>query len=70
MGKEWRTPTLWNLLLSPRIAGLRERQGRAIGKAVWPSIIPTEPGYAGHLPRACRSLQTTSGADHASGADL
>lgn len=39
MGKEWRTPTVRNLLLSPRIAGLREHQGQVIGKAVWPAII-------------------------------
>jgi site-specific DNA recombinase len=42
MGKEWRTPTLRNLLLSPRIAGLREHQGQVIGKAVWPPIISEE----------------------------
>lgn len=39
MGKQWRTPTVRNLLLSPRIAGLREHQGQVIGKAVWPAII-------------------------------
>lgn len=42
MGKEWRTPTLRNLLMSPRIAGLREHQGQVIGKAVWPAIISEE----------------------------
>ncbi|WP_270886530.1 recombinase family protein [Pedococcus sp. 5OH_020] len=42
MGKEWRTPTLRNLLKSPRIAGLREHQGQVIGKAVWPAIITEE----------------------------
>jgi site-specific DNA recombinase len=42
MGKDWRTPTLRNLLLSPRIAGLREHQGQVIGKAVWPPIISEE----------------------------
>ena len=39
MGKEWRTPTLRNLLLSPRIAGLRQHQSLVIGKAAWPAII-------------------------------
>lgn len=42
MGKEWRTPTVRNLLKSPRIAGLREHQGQVIGKAVWEPIIPEE----------------------------
>lgn len=39
-GKQWRTPTVRALLLSPRIAGLREHQGQVIGKAVWEPIIP------------------------------
>jgi DNA invertase Pin-like site-specific DNA recombinase len=42
MGKEWRTPTVRNLLKSPRIAGLREHQGQVIGKATWPAIITEE----------------------------
>ncbi|MBT9255865.1 recombinase family protein [Phycicoccus sp. MAQZ13P-2] len=41
-GKEWRTTTVRNLLLSPRIAGLREHQGQVIGKAAWPAIITEE----------------------------
>lgn len=45
MGKEWRTPTVRNLLKSPRIAGLREHQGQVIGKAVWPPIV-TEDEHA------------------------
>ncbi|KRE61112.1 recombinase family protein [Nostocoides sp. Soil756] len=39
-GKEWRTTTVRNLLLSPRIAGLREHKKQVIGKAAWPAIIP------------------------------
>lgn len=39
-GKEWRSPTIRNLLMSPRIAGLREHQGQVVGKAAWPPIIP------------------------------
>ena len=49
MGKDWRTPTLRNLLLSPRIAGLREHQGQVIGKAVWPPIISEENHARGQL---------------------
>lgn len=41
-GKTWRSPTVRNLLLSPRIAGLREHQGQVIGKAAWPAIITPE----------------------------
>lgn len=36
---EWRTPTLRNLLKSPRIAGLREHRGEVVGDALWPAII-------------------------------
>lgn len=35
----WRSPTLRNLLKSPRIAGLREHSGGSIGTAAWPAII-------------------------------
>lgn len=45
MGKEWRTVTVRNLLMRPRIAGLRVHQGQVIGKAVWPPII-TEADHA------------------------
>lgn len=41
-GKEWRTPTLRGLLLSPRISGQRTHQGQAIGPAVWEPIITVE----------------------------
>ncbi|MGN7247227.1 recombinase family protein [Janibacter anophelis] len=43
-GRPWRTVTVRQLLLRPRIAGLREHQGQVIGKATWPAIIP-EPTY-------------------------
>lgn len=36
---DWRTPTLRNLLKSPRIAGLREHRGEVVGEARWPAII-------------------------------
>ncbi len=35
----WRSPTLRNLLKSPRIAGLREHRGHVVGPAAWPAII-------------------------------
>ncbi len=41
-GKPWRTKVLVGLLLSPRIAGLRQHQGATIGKATWPAIINEE----------------------------
>jgi site-specific DNA recombinase len=37
--KPWRTAVLRRLLLSPRIAGLRQHQGATIGKATWPAIV-------------------------------
>jgi site-specific DNA recombinase len=38
-GKPWSVHSLRRLLLSPRIAGLREHQGETVGDAVWPGII-------------------------------
>ncbi len=36
---KWQGSTLRRVLLSPRIAGLREHNGEVVGKAVWPAII-------------------------------
>jgi DNA invertase Pin-like site-specific DNA recombinase len=41
-GKPWRSTTVRNLLLRPRIAGLREHNGDIAGPAVWPAVIPAE----------------------------
>lgn len=38
-GKPWRTTTIRDMLISPRIAGLRQHRGQVIGKAVWEPII-------------------------------
>ena len=38
-GRPWRTAVLQRLLLSARIAGLRQHQGATVGKAAWPAII-------------------------------
>ena len=38
-GKRWTQPVLRRILLSPRIAGLREHQGEVVGKAEWAAII-------------------------------
>ncbi len=38
----WRSPTLRNLLMSPRIAGLRQHRGEVVGPAAWPAIITVE----------------------------
>ncbi len=38
-GKGWRTTSLRRLLLSPRIAGLRQLRGEAVGPALWPALI-------------------------------
>ncbi|MFT7395208.1 MAG: site-specific DNA recombinase [Candidatus Azotimanducaceae bacterium] len=38
-GKAWRTTTIRDMLISPRIAGLRQHRGEVIGDAVWELII-------------------------------
>jgi DNA invertase Pin-like site-specific DNA recombinase len=35
----WHGSMIRRVLISPRIAGLRERNGEVVGKAVWPAII-------------------------------
>ena len=37
--EEWRTPTLRAVLISGRIAGIRDHHGVAAGPAAWPAII-------------------------------
>ncbi len=46
---KWQGSTLRRVLLSPRIASLREHNGEVVGKAVWP------------LPRVRRSLSLGRG---------
>ncbi len=38
-GREWTDTTLLNLLVNPRLAGLRARKGEVVGPAVWDAII-------------------------------
>jgi len=38
-GGPWRTTSLRGLLVSPRIAGLRQHRGEVIGAAVWEAIV-------------------------------
>jgi hypothetical protein len=38
-GGRWAGSTLRRMLISPRIAGLREHHGEVVGDAVWPAII-------------------------------
>jgi site-specific DNA recombinase len=38
-GEAWRTPTLKQILVSGRIAGIRDHHGVAAGPAAWPAII-------------------------------
>lgn len=38
-GGRWAGSTLRRMLISPRIAGLREHNGEVVGDAVWPAII-------------------------------
>ena len=47
-GAPWRTPVLRQLLLNPRIYGIRVHEGKPIGPAVWEPIISPEQGAALH----------------------
>lgn len=38
-GGQWGRSALRNLLIRPRIAGIRQHQGREVGAAVWPAIV-------------------------------
>ncbi|MDD9206752.1 recombinase family protein [Georgenia sp. 10Sc9-8] len=41
-GESWRTQSLRAMLMSGRIAGLREYRGQVVGEAAWPAIITPE----------------------------
>lgn len=41
-GAEWRTPTVQQILTSPRIAGLRALHGEVVAEAMWEPIITFE----------------------------
>jgi site-specific DNA recombinase len=53
---KWQGSSLRRVLISPRIAGLREHNGEVVGKAVWPAIIDraTHDRLAGLLNNAER----------------
>lgn len=38
-GRDWSTMSLRRMLISARIAGLREHRGRVVAAAVWPAIV-------------------------------
>lgn len=38
-GRPWLPNVLRNVLVSPRVAGLRQHQGEVIGEAAWPAIL-------------------------------
>ncbi|MGI8711105.1 MAG: recombinase family protein [Acidimicrobiales bacterium] len=38
-GSPWRASTLRNMLLSPRLAGLRSYRGDVVGGAAWPAVL-------------------------------
>jgi hypothetical protein len=43
-GKVWRTPSLRQMLLTPRLYGVRVHQGQILGQAAWKPIISPEDG--------------------------
>jgi recombinase len=59
---KWQGSTLRRVLLSPRIAGLREHNGEVVGKAVWPAIIDeaTHDRLVGLLKIPADGLSTTA----------
>jgi hypothetical protein len=38
-GKTWQGSMIRRVLMSPRIAGLKEHRGEIVGEATWPAII-------------------------------
>ena len=68
----WERGTLRQLLLNPSNAGLRQHQGRVIGKAAWEAVIPegdwlrlkrllTDPGRRSAEPRGTEPRHLLSG---------
>lgn len=45
-GKQWRTPTIRQLLLNRRICGQRAHNGQVVGPAVWEPIVSVEKADA------------------------
>jgi site-specific DNA recombinase len=45
-GKRWRTQTIRNVLLNPRLYGMRVHQGQPIVRGTWEPIITAEQGEA------------------------
>lgn len=43
-GKVWRTPSLRQMLMTPRLYGMRVHQGQILGEAAWKPIISPEDG--------------------------
>jgi DNA invertase Pin-like site-specific DNA recombinase len=74
-GNPWRSHTLRRLLLSPRIAGLREHRGVIVGPATWEGIIApseheaivavlTDPARTKNAGRTARAYLLTGGVLH------
>jgi site-specific DNA recombinase len=61
-GRGWDAHSVRAVLLRPRNAGLRQRQGQVIGPANWPEIVPEEQWRAvvGILTDPSRRTSTTS----------
>jgi site-specific DNA recombinase len=45
-GKAWVPQVIRKVLVSPRIRGVRQHRGEALGKAAWPAIIDEQTGIA------------------------
>jgi hypothetical protein len=42
-GSTWQGSAIRRVLMSPRIAGLKEHRGEIVGEATWPAIIDRHP---------------------------
>jgi hypothetical protein len=42
-GSTWQGSVIRRVLMSPRIAGLKEHRGEIVGEATWPAIIDRHP---------------------------
>ena len=50
----WMSSTLRQIIKSPTIAGLRKYQGKVIGEADWPAIIPIARSATPAAPSASK----------------
>ncbi len=63
-GLPWCRSSVRDVLTNPRIAGIRAHNGREVGPAVWPSIVP-EQTYRAVMAYLAHPARHTGGTNHA-----